>query len=133
MLGANAIRNPWSSASKLEDFQYFLCPECNEKHFFTKSKEDFIKHALGQHKLAANYISELIVKEEFLESNENDENNAENVEYSSDTNYDIGKKHALKKYDQFTLNTSCFWRSTGSNIIPILQFHEKIFITYYYC
>ena len=27
----------------------------------------------------------------------------------------IGKKHALKKYDQFTLNTSCFWGSTGSN------------------
>ena len=23
----------------------------------------------------------------------------------------IGKKHALKKYDQFTLNTSCFWHS----------------------
>ena len=92
MLGANAIRNPWSSASKLEDFQYFLCPECNEKE---KLKEDFVKHALGQHKLAANYISELIVKEEFFESN-NDENN---VEYSSDiedesnnTNYDIGKE-----------------------------------------
>ena len=28
----------------------------------------------------------------------------------------IGKKHALKKYDQFTLNTSCFWASTRSNI-----------------
>ena len=35
----------------------------------------------------------------------------------------IGKKHALKKYDQFTLNTSCFWRS-----VPVLQFHE-IFVT----
>ena len=31
----------------------------------------------------------------------------------------IGKKHALKKYDQFTLNTSCFWGS-----ITIVQFHE---------
>ena len=28
----------------------------------------------------------------------------------------IGKKCALKKYDQFTLNTSCFWGSTRSNI-----------------
>ena len=28
---------------------------------------------------------------------------------------DIGKKHALKKYDQFALNTGCFWGSTGSN------------------
>ena len=36
----------------------------------------------------------------------------------------IGKKHALKKYDQFTRNTSCFWGSTGS----VVQFHE-IFVT----
>ena len=40
----------------------------------------------------------------------------------------IGKKHALKKYDQFALNTSCFWRSTGSNITTVVQFH-KIFVT----
>ena len=40
----------------------------------------------------------------------------------------IGKKHALKIYDQFALNTSCFWGSTGSNITSVMQFHE-IFIT----
>ena len=40
----------------------------------------------------------------------------------------IGKKHALKKYDQFALNTSCFWGSTGSNITTVVQFHE-IFLT----
>ena len=40
----------------------------------------------------------------------------------------IGKKHALNKYDHFTLNTSCFWESTRSNITPIVQFHE-IFVT----
>ena len=40
----------------------------------------------------------------------------------------IGKKHALKKYDQFALNTSCFWGSSGSNITPVVQFHE-IFVT----
>ena len=34
----------------------------------------------------------------------------------------------LKKYDQFTLNTSCFWGSTGSKITPIMKFH-KIFVT----
>ena len=49
------------------------------------------------------------------------------------------KKHALKKYDKFALNTSCFLGSTGSNITPVVQFHE-IFVTkimnnwiYYYC
>ena len=32
----------------------------------------------------------------------------------------IGKsKHALKRYDQFALNTSCFWGSIGSNITPV--------------
>ena len=40
----------------------------------------------------------------------------------------IGKKHALKKYDQFFLNTSCFWGNTRSNITPVVQFHE-IFVT----
>ena len=51
----------------------------------------------------------------------------------------IGKKHALKKYDQFALKTSCFSGSTGSNITLVVQFHE-IFVTkimnksiYYYC
>ena len=40
----------------------------------------------------------------------------------------IGKKHALKKYDQFTLNTSCFWGITRSNVTLVVQFHE-IFVT----
>ena len=33
--------------------------------------------------------------------------NEENEKLSPEE--DIGKKHALKKYDQFALNTSCFW------------------------
>ena len=40
----------------------------------------------------------------------------------------VGKKHALNKYDQFALNTSCFGGSIGSNITPVVQFHE-IFVT----
>ena len=51
----------------------------------------------------------------------------------------LGKKHALKKYDQFALKTSCFWGITESNITSSVQFHE-IFVTklmnkliYYYC
>ena len=34
----------------------------------------------------------------------------------------IGKKHALKKYEQFALNTSCVRGSTGSNITSVVQF-----------
>ena len=50
-----------------------------------------------------------------------------------------GVKHALKKYDQFALNTSCFWGNTGSNITPVVQFQEffarKIMnkLIHYYC
>ena len=43
-------------------------------------------------------------------------------------NTTTGKKHALKKYNQFTLNTSCFWGSTGLIITPVVKFHE-IFVT----
>ena len=35
--------------------------------------------------------------------------------------YAVGKKHALKKYDRFALNTSCFWGI-------IMPFHE-FFVT----
>ena len=41
-----------------------------------------------------------------------------------DDQLEMGKKHALKKYDQFVLNTSCFWGSTRSNITSVVQFHE---------
>ena len=42
----------------------------------------------------------------------------------------IGKKHALKKYDKFVLNTNWFWGGTISKITPaVVQFHE-IFVMY---
>ena len=43
-------------------------------------------------------------------------------------NQKIGKKHAFNKYDQFALYTIYFWVITGSNITPVIQFHE-IFVT----
>ena len=51
--------------------------------------------------------------------------------YNEDETHDyIGKKHALKKYDQFALNTSCFWArgSIRSNITSVVQFYE-FFVT----
>ena len=45
-----------------------------------------------------------------------------------DEDVDIGKKHALKKYDLFALNTSCFCGSTESNFTAVMHFHE-IFLT----
>ena len=36
----------------------------------------------------------------------------------------IGKKHALKKYNQFAINTSCFWGEVAVKYYPVVQFHE---------
>ena len=33
----------------------------------------------------------------------------------------LGKKHALKRCDQFAINTSCFWGSTIYQILPPAQ------------
>ena len=41
----------------------------------------------------------------------------------------LGKKHALIKYDQFSLNTSSFWGSTGSNITPVSCAISRNFVT----
>ena len=38
-----------------------------------------------------------------------DQNVQELQARTSDASMTIGKKHALKKYDQFALYTSCFW------------------------
>ena len=51
----------------------------------------------------------------------------------------IGKKHALKKYDQYSLNTSYICGSTGSNITPVVKLNEFFVIKimnkliHYYC
>ena len=57
--------------------------------------------------LAKWFHEEIESKNEKREEKHDDE--IENVEEISDV---IGKKYAFKKYDQFTLNTSCFWGST---------------------
>ena len=68
------------------------------------------------------FVGQVTITQEYV----NRESNPIEVKYSypvEESAAIIGKKHALKKYDQFTLNTSCFWRS-----VPVLQFHE-IFVT----
>ena len=48
----------------------------------------------------------------YLKSLEPDSDNLIKKAYgglNNDNISSIGKKYALKKYDQFSLNTSCFW------------------------
>ena len=53
--------NPWTSISKIEEFLYFCCPECEEKN---QSREIFIKHALDKHPNSKECIALINVKEE---------------------------------------------------------------------
>ena len=43
----------------------------------------------------------------------------------------IGKKHALKKYDQFALNTSCFYPSCAISQNFCYKSNEKRFFYYF--
>ena len=95
-----------------------------------KANEEQIQHfkdEIEQGKVAykkVNSVKEGLDKEirTLREASKNSTDEVKRLSGSISTK-DIGKKHALKKYDQFTLNTtSCiFWGSTGSNIV---QFHE---------
>ena len=57
-----------------------------------------------------------------LKCSPKDSSNLISTRYSDSEITAIGKKHALNKYDQFALDTSCFWGSAGSNITPVVQF-----------
>ena len=61
--------------------------------------------------------------EQIKDDTEEEEEEEEDSDLAS-----IGKNHALKIYDQFAVNTSCFWGNTGSNITSVVQFHE-LFVT----
>ena len=55
--------NPWL-VNELEDFLYFCCPECEERH---QSKEIFLEHAFNQHPKAKDYLRHFKIKEEQID------------------------------------------------------------------
>ena len=50
--------------SSIDEFLLYCCPDCNLKE---KNKEDFVKHALSQHPMSANYLGQILIKEDLLE------------------------------------------------------------------
>ena len=80
--------NSWC-VSTLDDFLHYRCPDC-DFNVKMKDKDTFVTHALTEHPVSANYLGQLMIKEEFLEdknhpTNDDDENNtAESFEYSVD-------------------------------------------------
>ena len=56
---------PWNVES-LEDFLYYCCPECNDRH---QSRDDFLQHALKEHPDATNYLVPIYVKNEYDDEN----------------------------------------------------------------
>lgn len=57
--------NPWI-VTKIQDFLYFCCPECDVREPIT-SKDDFFKHAIENHPKAKDYLELLIKNEPVLE------------------------------------------------------------------
>ena len=55
--------NQWC-VSSVDEFLQYCCPDCDLKE---KNKEDFVKHALSQHPMSANYLGQIIIKEELFE------------------------------------------------------------------
>ena len=55
--------NQWN-VSSVDEFLQYCCPDCDVKE---KEKEEFIRHALSQHPLSANYLGTIIIKEELFE------------------------------------------------------------------
>ena len=58
--------NHWA-VSAIEDFLQYVCPDCDVKQ---KVKEDFVKHALSEHPMAAQHLGQLIIKEELFEGSD---------------------------------------------------------------
>ena len=55
--------NQWN-VSSIDEFIQYCCPDCDVKE---KNKEEFIRHALSKHPLSANYLGQIIIKEELFE------------------------------------------------------------------
>ena len=66
--------SPWC-VSNLDEFLYYCCPECEEKN---ESKDEFLKHALGEHPESQKYLLKFTIKEEELI------NNSQNLDFSDD-------------------------------------------------
>ena len=71
--------NPWI-VTKIQDFLYFCCPECDVREPIN-SKEDFFKHAIENHPKAKYYLEELIKNEPDNLELGGDENNWHFDEY----------------------------------------------------
>ena len=71
--------NPWI-VTKIQDFLYFCCPECDVREPIN-SKEDFFKHAIENHPKAKYYLEELIKNEPDNLELVGDENNWHFDEY----------------------------------------------------
>ena len=50
--------------SSVDEFLLYCCPDCDFKE---KNKDDFIKHAISQHPMSANYLGQIIIKQELFE------------------------------------------------------------------
>ena len=77
------MNNSWC-VSTLDDFLHYRCPDC-DFNVKMKDKDTFVRHALKEHPVSANYLGQLMIKEEFHdEQNSTNDDTGENFEYSVD-------------------------------------------------
>ena len=86
---SNDDNNSWC-VSTIEEFLYYCCPDCDVK---IRDQETFVRHALSAHPVSANYLGQLIVKEEFIV----DKNDTNPEGFLADENI-IGKNEESNDY-----------------------------------
>ena len=93
--------NPWC-VSNLEEFMYYCCPECDKR---SKSKNLFVKHALGEHSKAQTYLQKFRVKEnvdnikEFFHKSKSPYNYENSLEINHMKNENEDSSSNWKKYE----------------------------------
>ena len=98
--------NPWC-VSNLEEFMYYCCPECDKR---SKSKNLFVKHALGEHSKAQTYLQKFRVKEnvdnikEFFHKSKSPYNYENSLEINHMKNENEDSSSNWKKYENEILS-----------------------------
>ena len=101
----NDDNNSWC-VSTIEDFLHYCCPDCDVK---IREQENFVRHALSAHPVSANYLGQLIVKEEFIvDKNDPEDDLGENMigkneseDYMGSENFEYSSNVEVDSYDSY--------------------------------
>ena len=119
------MNNSWC-VSTLDDFLHYRCPDC-DFNVKMKDKDTFVRHALKEHPVSANYLGQLMIKEEFHdEQNSTNDDTGENFEYSVDPQdaYYIAEEEPISS-DSSEVNDT---KNKGSKIHRTVKSGKKVYM-----